>query len=172
MGTDNLAKLQRTSGFVSTVSLLVMIIATLVLIVSAILLILCLIDAQILHEITEAAEISMNDLEITLSLVFLSIIFVDTVMFFVYKIFKDIEVSYTPFKKENSKRLMQISYLLIIYAIVIPVLSAIIVGYMDLNEDLQIHFNPVFVAVAALFYCMSLVFDYGAKLQQESDETL
>jgi hypothetical protein len=172
MGTDNLAKLQRTSGFVSTISLIVMILATLILVVSAVLLILCLIDAQIIYDIVEAAEISKNDIEITLSLVFLSIIFVDTVMFFVYKIFKDIEVSYTPFKKENSKRLMQISYILMIYAIVIPILSAIIVGSMDLNDDLQIDFNPVFIAVAVLFYCMSLVFDYGAKLQQESDETL
>ena len=172
MGTDNLAKLQRTSGFVSTVSLIVMIFATFVLIVSAILLILCLIDAQIIYEIAEETEISKNDLEITLSLVFLSIVFVDVIMFFVYKIFKNIEVSYTPFKKENSKRLIYISYLLIIYAIVIPLLSAIIVGSMDLNDEMQIHFNPVFIAVAALFYCMSLVFDYGAKLQQESDETL
>jgi len=172
METDNLAKLQRTSGFVSTIALIVMVIATIVLIISTILLTLCLVDAQIIYDASKDAGISKDELEIMMSMVFLSIIFVDAVMFFVYKIFKDIEKSYTPFKKENSKRLMQISALLIIYAIVIPILSAIIVGSTNLDDEMQIHFNLVLVAVAVLFYCMSLVFDYGAKLQQESDETL
>jgi hypothetical protein len=172
MATDNLAKLQRTSGYVSTVTLIVMIFVTILMIVSAILLIVCVFNAELLHEIAEAAEIMEGDVKIMLGLIILSLVFVDAIMYIAYKMFNDIKKSYTPFKKENSKRLMQISYLLIIYSIVLPIISAVVGGCVDLNNEMTIDFNPVFIAVAVIFYCMSLVFGYGTKLQQESDETL
>ena len=172
MVTDNLAKLQKTSGYVSTVALIVMILVTILMIVSAILLIVCVLNAELLHEVAEATEIVEGDIKILLGLIILSLVFVDVIMYIAYKMFDDIKKSYTPFKKENSKRLMQISYLLIIYSIVLPIISTVVMGCVDLNDDVRIDFNPVFIAVAVIFYCMSLVFGYGTKLQQESDETL
>ena len=101
----------------------------------------------------------------------------------VANILKDISKGKTPFSKKQVSRIRIISLLLLIGAILITLLSPgfinILVGdtlvlgqVVSLPIDGSIPVNISQMLLALVVYCLSLVFEYGILLQQQSDDIL
>ena len=173
MSPNNLEKLQRISGHVSVLILIIMVLMALAIVISLILLVLCYIDGSWFSEVMSLLEEeALAGFEASMVVGVIDSLFVLAMLWLMYKMFSDIKSSYTPFKNENVTRLKHVAYILLVYSIALPIIGAIA---EELSGDpllVVIEFNFVLVAVAVLFYCMSLVFAYGTNLQKESDETL
>lgn len=77
---------------------------------------------------------------------------------------------YSPFTPKNVRRLEVISLLYLVLPVVFLPLEYGVLGEVGVGDVLLAVFTGVISA--AIFYCLALVFRYGAWLQNESDETL
>ena len=94
------------------------------------------------------------------------------ILFVASFIFNDISREGAPFTKKNSNKIRIISLLLITQCIVIPPLQLLIVMIFSPATEVSAPINLGFIIVAAIFFCLALIFEYGADLQRQSDETL
>lgn len=84
------------------------------------------------------------------------------------KIVKSIEGEHSPFTQKNADIMMFMCYMYIVTAVVILVLE-----YLARKSiSLSIFAFLALLFVAVVIYALKLVFQYGAILQKESDETL
>lgn len=88
------------------------------------------------------------------------------------RMFRDIQQEGTPFASKHVRRIKQLVWL-------VPVLVCLVDTSRTVSEGLKagqpmigVEFNLMWLVLSGIFYCLSLIFDYGRKLQQESDETL
>lgn len=99
---------------------------------------------------------------------------VGAILFFITSfIFKDMSLGNTPFSAANSNRLKVISLLLVAYSVVIPPLQLFL--SLIISPQASIFISPInfgLLVFAAMFFCLALIFEYGAELQRESDEML
>ena len=101
-----------------------------------------------------------------------------------FLVFDDVSKGESPFTKRQVKRIRWVAYALLIYAVIDMLFPT---GEAFLMQEGNFHFaysvtngpnNPSIsinvgaLATAIIFYCLSLVFEYGTLLQQLSDETL
>ncbi len=91
-----------------------------------------------------------------------------------------------PFEKSVSSNLKKIALLVLCGGTVFEVLKNMIIAYVTkaiditeillneyiVNVNVDMNFNAVYIIFAILLWLIALVFEYGAMLQQESDETL
>jgi len=90
-----------------------------------------------------------------------------------------------PFSDSSTSKVRQIGWWAIVFGIVAPFVSMAIYWFMFgspnpvinvAGTSTQISFgyniNAVAIVIGIMMLLLSLVFDYGAKLQQQSDETL
>lgn len=95
----------------------------------------------------------------------------------------NIRTGRTPFALRNVRQLKGFSLVMLIFALVQLVVSALVPGAMQIfgmttQEGKPISYDvyPVapflMLAFALLLYCLALAFTYGMSLQQQSDETL
>ncbi len=77
---------------------------------------------------------------------------------------------YSPFTIKNVKRLEVIALTYLLLPVVISPMIYAVLGELTALEIILLSFSSVLMA--AIFYCLSLVFRYGCWLQKESDETL
>ena len=78
-------------------------------------------------------------------------------------VFKDISIDSSPFEMKQVKRIRKIA---IFY---------LVVSLLDFGgQEFTFSFTMNFVGIvgAIMFWCISLIFEYGCQLQKESDETL
>lgn len=87
-------------------------------------------------------------------------------------IFQEMDREKTPFTKKTANRLRVISLLIIAVNIIVPSLRMLLTMIFIPSADFYMEINLVQIIFAALFFCLALIFEYGAQLQQESDETL
>lgn len=87
-----------------------------------------------------------------------------------YKIFRAISLDHTPFRSENAKSMKKIAILIIVMGLVDSVASFLADKLLGPQADFGIDF--MWLVMAAVIYCIALIFDYGCQLQQQSDETL
>lgn len=92
------------------------------------------------------------------SLILLSILFKDA-----REIFKDISVDSSPFEMKQVKRIRKIA----IFYLIISVLDLQTTAF-----SFSFTMNFIGIVGALMFWCISLIFEYGCQLQKESDETL
>lgn len=102
----------------------------------------------------------------------LNIIPIIAILFVASFIFKSISRGGSPFTQKNANRLKIISLLLIALGAVVPPLQVLITWIFIPLGSVTVHFNFTYVIFAAVFFCLALIFEYGAELQQQSDETL
>ena len=169
--TDNLIKLQRISGYISTILMLFIALIVMAIAVSLILLALCITSNDWMLDMFEQfLDGGLLEFEISVAMGIIVLVLTGSIMFIMHLIFSDIKRSYTPFKDENVRRLKQVSYILLVCSFILPIIQWAM--FTAIEARTMIDFNPLLIAIAVLFYCISLVFAYGTKLQQESDETL
>ncbi|MCC8195480.1 MAG: DUF2975 domain-containing protein [Ruminococcus sp.] len=91
-----------------------------------------------------------------------------------------------PFEKSVSSNLKKIALLVLCGGTVCEILKNILITYLTeslniteilLNQyivgvNVDMNFNAVYIVFAIFLWLIALVFEYGAMLQQESDETL
>ncbi|MCD7804845.1 MAG: DUF2975 domain-containing protein [Oscillospiraceae bacterium] len=91
-----------------------------------------------------------------------------------------------PFEKSVSSNLKKIALLVLCGGTTCEILKNILITYLTeslniteillneyiVNVSVDMNFNAVYIVFAILLWLIALVFEYGAMLQQESDETL
>ena len=96
-------------------------------------------------------------------------------------VLKDISKNESPFTKKQVKRLRIIVLLLIIYAVLEFLISTVSSVLVDVNSSFHYSLNVdesttevnlMAIVFAAIMYSVSVVFEYGSKLQERSDEIL
>lgn len=97
-------------------------------------------------------------------------------------LFKEIRDKGAPFSLLQVKRIRRISYLLIlkaIYDVLVPATFSPIFAYKDIdvsyinsNQTMEVFVNPETILFAILFFCISLIFQYGVLLQHDVQEYL
>ncbi|EDS73341.1 hypothetical protein [Anaerofustis stercorihominis] len=85
-------------------------------------------------------------------------------------LFESIENSHTPFDIKNINIIKKIANIMKILVIVPPVLSISIATIFQTTATINFNFSMILVVI--VFYCLSEIFAYGAKLQKDADETL
>jgi len=115
-----------------------------------------------------------RDIYLIVVVVLMCVPLMASMFFLAYKLFGNIGTSQTPFSMENVKILKWISYLMLIFAIPVTLAAeALFMLYSSWDVfTMQWGGGLPLVFVAVLFYFMAHIFEYGAALQKESDETL
>lgn len=130
----------------------------------------------LITENKDTSGVTLNKLGISMIglLIYLGGAFV--VLLFVGKLTKNLRDGITPFSEENIKYLKTIGYSLLGFAVAPSIVGGIIYLILDVGQKYQIsyiyNFNLTTVLVGVLFLALIYIFEYGAKLQKESDETL
>lgn len=106
-----------------------------------------------------------------------TIIMAGIFIFFILKtangLFRAIAEDALPFRKENSARLKKIGIGLLTYSFVLPIARAgFYASFGSADTAVQTTFDVPFIVLALVFIFIARVFDYGAELQRQSDETL
>jgi len=94
------------------------------------------------------------------------------ILFVTGSIFKAISREGTPFTKKNANKIRVIALLLIANVTVIPALQLLLYVILLPESGATVPFAFGNIVIAAVFFCLALIFDYGSRLQQESDELL
>ena len=97
-------------------------------------------------------------------------LFVSTLIFIIHTIFDDIKNGATPFLRKNTARIQSIAIITVLLSIV-GSYSNELVDYYTIGA-LTWRVNAIGLIIGVIIYCISLIFNYGCDLQQESDETL
>ena len=114
----------------------------------------------------------LDDIYAWLIDVVLGVVPIIVIIFVASLIFKAISREGTPFTKKNSDKIRVIALLLIAHVLVIPPLQMLIKMILFPDIAVSADISLINLVVAAVFFCLALVFDYGRQLQQESDELL
>lgn len=104
--------------------------------------------------------------------IIVSAIFIIYILIIAYRIFKAISRYMMPFSHDNAKKLKKIAVILLIYSIAVPIAKAGFYGTFAPEIQIQTSVNSLSVILAMIFFFISVLFSYGAELQQQSDETL
>ncbi len=76
-------------------------------------------------------------------------------------LFRDISVDGSPFEMKQVKRIRKIA----IFYLIISLMN-----FEGVTPDFSVNFAGILGAL--MFWCISLIFEYGCELQKQSDETL
>ena len=117
-----------------------------------------------------ASGITVSNLVVAAGLGIIQLIFIFMILFTLYQIFSAISRDYTPFTEGNGKRMRKAA----IWTVGMCVVACVTDGIADklLTGEATFGLNFVWIILAAVIYCIALIFDYGCQLQQQSDETL
>ena len=93
-----------------------------------------------------------------------------TVLFTLYQLFVNISHEHTPFTDINVKIMKKVA----VWIAIMCSADCLVNGIADklLTGEMTFSFNFIWLVVAMSIYGISLIFDYGCQLQQQSDETL
>ncbi|MCL2634252.1 MAG: DUF2975 domain-containing protein [Oscillospiraceae bacterium] len=97
---------------------------------------------------------------------------VTAILYIASYLFRDISREDSPFTKKNVKKLKIISVLMLALSVVVQPLSALINLIILPDVNIHIFLRLEQLIFSAVFICLALIFEYGAELQQQSDETL
>jgi len=99
-------------------------------------------------------------------------VIITAILYITSYMFKDISSKDSPFTRKIANRLRVISILIIALSIVVQPLIALLTIIFFPDVNFQIFIRLEYLIFAAVFICLAFIFEYGAELQQQSDETL
>ena len=107
----------------------------------------------------------------TLAVVLIVNLIVTGFMFILlYRMFQNMR-AYSPFTDENVKTMKLLAIVLLIFGVLAPVMNMVANSIMT-NISIPEWVGMEVIVGAVIFYCLSLIFQYGTELQKESDQTL
>ena len=170
----NIERMKRTSSLFSALSLIITAVLLIALIAVFVVGIAALVNDGFMNLIVEYSEpFVKNDVYLIMAAAGICLPVITFMFFLAYKLFGNIGASHTPFSVENAKIMKLISYLMLILVAVSIAAETLIVLYSSWTTDtVQLGGGFILIVVAVLFYFMAHIFEYGAALQKESDETM
>ena len=120
---------------------------------------------------TNEITISMKRIIIALVASLIFLVFVTYTLFTLKALMKSLKECETPFSEDVVKKMTKFSYAVIAAVI----LSTFLSGFwssLTTKFAYKLNINVESILFVAIIYILTVVFKYGAKLQQESDETL
>ena len=117
-----------------------------------------------------AVDIAVGNIVVAFCLFIVQLAVAFMVFFMLYRIFAAISKEHTPFTAVNAKRMKQVAILVIIMGVINSIIEFVAQRLLASPEGYSI--DLMWVVIAAVIYCIALIFDYGCQLQQQSDETL
>ena len=117
-------------------------------------------------------EMGRKDMICLLSSSIVSMIITTATLYYLGAIFKAIQNNGSPFDIGNITRLKRAAIGIALLSIV-PSLTGVAVGAMLGTAGLAgLHIEVTHIAMAFFFLCLAYIFEYGAELQEQFDETL
>ena len=120
---------------------------------------------------TNEITISMKRIIVALIAALVLLGFVTYALFTAKALMKALKDCETPFSEEVIKRMTKFSYAIICVVVLNPFLSGFW-SSLTTKYAYTLNINIESILLVAIIYILIVVFKYGAKLQQESDETL
>lgn len=127
---------------------------------------------SIMIEIRDGIDLPLNEMKIDFVVNMLRQILMIGMLFSAYQIFKDFNRSHTPFAPAQTRRLKIIAYLMLALGLIPFAIESTLMHLYAPGTERCPTFEFSNLVYATIFYCLSLIFDYGRVLQQQSDETL
>lgn len=127
---------------------------------------------RILCDSVENKSIRLTDIRIALALYAVVIAGAYVLLLFVGKLCVALETCETPFSELVITSLTRFAYTLLGYVLVAVPLGAFSAEQLSSSASASLHIDLSSVLIALAVYGLTVVFKYGACLQQESDETL
>jgi len=153
------------------------IISALFIVALAIALVVCVIIAIIAPDIVDnftgvevIGDVTSGEIRILAIVVILNVLITEIMFILLYRMFQNMRAS-SPFTDETVKTMKLLALILFIFGILAPIVNAIANFLMD-NVSIPEWVGMEVIIGAVIFYCLSLIFQYGAELQKESDQTL
>lgn len=115
-------------------------------------------------------EFSKVQIVFIISSLFFAAVFASLI--FVGRFCKQLKVCESPFAEPVIKAMKHMAFSLIPYVISDSVMNSILNSFFTNKAAYRFDINLGMLAAVILIFAMTFVFKYGAKLQQESDETL
>lgn len=167
---DDLVRLKRISGILSIILLVFMIAIASMAMLLACGLVLAVTVPEFLDAFVQELDMKPEWIYAFIGIATLALCLMTIILLMLRNITKAIHKNYSPFTKENVKRLMVIATLYLVMPFVSIAIIILTIGGMTLMEALVM--IAASAVMAAIFYMLALIFDYGCQLQKESDETL
>ena len=119
---------------------------------------------------TSATNIAVYNLLVALGMGIILLAMAFMVLFMLHRLFVNISREHTPFTETNVKIMKKVA----VWTVITCIVDCITNGIADkiLTGTTTFTLNFIWLVVAVVIYCISLIFDYGCQLQQQSDETL
>ena len=119
-----------------------------------------------------STSFGLTQIRIFVILGILTIITVLINLFFIKKLCKAFASCETPFSEEIISGMRKFAYSLIPWAIASMITEGIVTGLTNFSGDFNFHINIGVIFTIIIIFVLTYIFQYGAVLQQESDETL
>ena len=169
--------MEGTKKKLRTISTAGIILSLLFILALAMLLIGCLIIMVLAQDIEMSlvgiavtGEITAADIRMMAAVLIVDIVSMLLVFILLYKIFQNIRSS-SPFNDANVRNMRWIALVLLATGILSPILNIVANHFME-GAEIPLGTGMEVIIGAAIFYCLSLIFQYGTELQKESDQTL
>lgn len=107
-----------------------------------------------------------------MSAVIVSSVLMLRLFFIAYRVFSKISKDSTPFSQFSVFSLKKIGKLMILYSFLVPLLRFIFYSAFSPATDNMSFLNVEYAMLALIFFFLTIIFQYGAELQRQSDETL
>ena len=173
----NIERLKRTSSLFSVASLIIAVLLLVAVVAVVVAGLTVAFSDSLMNRLQEeiAPETFVrNDIYLLVAAACMCIPLIALMFFLAHKLFGNVNASGTPFSDDNVRILKLVSYLMIILAVVSIAAEGMVVFNSSWASDaVQLGGGGfILIVMAVLFYFMAHVFEYGAALQKESDETL
>ena len=117
-------------------------------------------------------EVGFKEFVCVLSNAIVYMIIISIILLFLGKIFKFIGNGSSPFETSNIKILKIVAVCIALLSI-IPTLTESFMGViLGASNIVNFQFEIGYIVMAFFFFCLVYIFEYGAELQKQSDETL
>ena len=169
--------MEETKKKLRTICTVGTVISALFIVALAIALIACAIIAIIAPDIIDnftgvevIGDVTSGEIRVLAIVLIVNLIATLTMFVLLYRLFQNIRAS-SPFTDENVKTMKLLALILFVFGIIAPIMNVIANGLMD-NVSIPEWIGMEVIIGAVIFYCLSLIFQYGTELQKESDQTL
>jgi len=115
-------------------------------------------------------DVTSGEIRILAIVLSVNVIITGIMFILLYRMFQNMRET-SPFTEENVKTMKLLALLLFIFGILAPMMNMIANSLMD-NVSIPEWVGMEVIIGAVIFYCLSLIFQYGTELQKESDQTL
>jgi len=169
--------MEETKKKLRTICTVGSVISALFVVALAIALIACFIIAILAPDIIDnftgvdvVGDVTSGEIRILAVVLIVNILITGFMFILLHGMFQNIRSS-GPFTDENVRTMKLLALVLFVFGILAPIMNVIANGLMD-NVSIPEWVGMEVIVGAAIFYCLSLIFQYGTELQKESDQTL